>query len=114
MRKLMILVFAAIISVNAGAATKDSGKTTLKDVQPAGTTDKKHKHQQYDLSFTSSSGKGYTCRTDEKKGVKATDFVVGSDIAYEVKDNKGKVRSAGGKQVACTLVRIEQAPATSK
>lgn len=110
MRKLMMFVLATMVSLSAAAASKDSGKATLKDVQPTGTTDKKHKHQAYDLSFNSSTGKKYTCRTGEKENIRATNFVVGGDITYEVKGNKGKVNSPGGNQAECTVVRVEQAP----
>lgn len=110
MCRLVMFALALMLTVNAGAASKDSGKTTLKDLQPAGTTDKKHKNQQYDLSFVSPQGKDYTCRTGEKAKVKATDFVVGSDLTYEVNGNKGKVKTSSGKQVDCTVVRVANAP----
>ncbi len=106
MRRLVALTALTVGTFIVGAATKDSGTTTLKDVQPAGTTDKNHKHQQYDLSFMSSTGKDYTCRTSEKKSVKATDFVVGSNVNYQVDGNKGKVKSSAGKQLSCTIVRV--------
>jgi len=94
------------IAITAAAGSKIEGTTTLKDFQPAGTTDKKtHKNQQYDLSFAA-SGKQYTCRTIEKDSLKATDFVVGSDVKYEIGGNKGKVKSSSGKQVECTIVRV--------
>lgn len=114
MRKMIALTLLTTLSLPGIAATKDSGTTTLRDVQPAGTTNKKQKHQQYDLSFVSASGKEYTCRTGEKTSVKATDFVVGSSVTYEVKDNKGKVKTAAGKQVSCVIVRVAIAPAGTK
>jgi hypothetical protein len=51
MRRLILVILLTMVALSAIAATKDTGTTVLKDVQPAGTTDKKHKHQQYDLSF---------------------------------------------------------------
>jgi hypothetical protein len=103
---LLIMTMTMTIAVTAAFGSKIEGTTTLKDFQPAGTTDKKtHKNQQYDLSFAA-SGKQYTCRTNEKESLKATDFVVGSDIKYEVGGNKGKLKSASGKQVECTIVRV--------
>ncbi len=108
MRKLILVTLLTMVALNASAATKDTGTTSLRDVQPAGTTDKKHK-QQYDLSFASISGKDYTCRTNEKTSVKATDFVVGNDLTYEVNGNKGKVKTAAGKQLSCTIVRVANA-----
>jgi hypothetical protein len=109
MRKILVLLLLMTIAVWAPAATKDTGSTTLKDVQPAGQKAKKHK-QQYDLMFISSTGKDYTCRTSEKKDVKATDLHVGSSVTYEVKDTKGKVKTAEGKSFSCTIVRVANAP----
>jgi len=110
---LIVLTLAMMFSLAALAGTKDSGKTSLKDVQPAGTPANKQK-QQYDLLFTSVSGKDYTCRTSEKKTFKATEFVVGESMTYEVKDNKGKLKASNGKQVECTIVRVANAPAATK
>jgi curli biogenesis system outer membrane secretion channel CsgG len=99
----MIVLFLAIL---AFAANKESGSTTLKDVQPAGTTDKKHKKQQYDMSFATSKNE-YTCRTNENQKVQATDFVVGTAITYKIDGNKGQVKSTStGKSAKCTLVRV--------
>ena len=107
MRGTMILGLLMMVTLNAVAATKDSGSTVLKDVQPAGTTDKKHKNQQYDLLFASAAaGKDYTCRTGDKTKVKATDLAVGSNITYQVNGNKGKVKTSAGKQLDCTVVRL--------
>jgi hypothetical protein len=99
------------IAITASAGSKIEGTTTLKDFQPTGTTDKTHKHQQYDLSFAA-SGKQYTCRTNEKHSLKATDFVVGSDVQYEIGGSKGKLKSASGKQLECTIVRVADLPAS--
>jgi len=107
-----LLIIITTIAITAAFASKIEGTTTLKDFQPAGTTAKKtHKNQQYDLSFAA-LGKQYTCRTNEKESLKATDFVVGSDIKYEVSGNKGKVKSASGKQVECVIVRVADLPAS--
>ena len=52
MRKTIALfVILLFLAVMALAANKESGSTTLTNVQPAGTTDKKHKKQQYDLTL---------------------------------------------------------------
>jgi hypothetical protein len=93
-----------MLTLSAFAGSKESGSTVLKDVQPAGTPDDKQK-QQYDLSFETGS-KSYTCRTSEKKNVNATDFVVGSNVTYQVNGNKGKIKTSQGKQVDCTIVRV--------
>jgi len=113
MRKLIIVSLLIIASLPVAAGNKDSGKTTLKDVQPAGTTDKKHKHLQYDLSLTASSGKDYTCRTKENEKPKATEMPVGSDISYEINGNKGKIKLANGKDLDCTVVRVADTPAAT-
>jgi gentisate 1,2-dioxygenase len=114
MRRFILFALLTMVTLNATAGTKDKGTTVLKDVQPAGTTDKKHKHQQYDLSFATQSGKDYTCRTGEKTSVKATDLAVGSSVTYEVNSNKGKVKTSAGKQLDCTIVRVVNVPAATK
>lgn len=113
MRRLIALAVLTMITSGMRAASKESGTTTLKDVQPAGTTDKKQKHQRYDLSFVSSTGKDYTCRTGEKTSVKATDFVVGSTVNYQINGDKGKLKTTAGKQVSCTIVRVANATASA-
>lgn len=107
MRKIVALAaLAAFLAVGSVAANKESGSTSLKDVQPAGTTDKKHKKQQYDLTFVGSKNE-YTCRTNENEKVNATDWVVGSAVSYSVNGNKGQVKSTlGGKHVKCMVVRV--------
>lgn len=112
MRRFGLFALMLMLTVNANAGKKDSGKTTLKDLQPAGTTDKDNKNQQYDFSF-SVSGKDYTCRTGQKTKLKATDFVVGSEVTYELDENKGKLKNSNGKKVECSVVRVAHAePAT--
>jgi hypothetical protein len=101
------------LTVNVNAGSKDAGKTTLKDLQPAGTTDKDNKNQQFDFSF-SVSGKDYTCRTGQKTKIKATDFVVGSELKYELDENKGKLKSSSGKKVECSIVRVAAAESATK
>ena len=107
MRKTLYFDDGRLFSgVLAFAANKESGSTTLKDVQPAGTTDKKHKKQQFDLTFTGSKN-DYTCRTNENEKVKATDWVVGTTINYKINGNKGEMKNTQtGKNVKCTLVRV--------
>jgi hypothetical protein len=103
-----------MLTINARAASKESGKTMLKDLQPVGVTDEKHKNKRYDLSFVSTSGKEYTCRTGEKTKLKVTDFVVGSDLTYVVNGTKAKLRTSSGKQVDCTIVRVANAAPAMK
>lgn len=97
------------LTIPALAGSKPEGTTTLKDFQPYGTKDKEHKHQGYDLSFQA-EGKSYTCRTDPKNSMKATDFVVGTEVAYKVDNNKAKIKSPQGKEVQCKIVRVEALP----
>jgi uncharacterized protein YcfJ len=109
-----IALLIVTVAITAAAGSKIEGTTALKDFQPTGTTDKKtHKNQQYDLSFVA-LGKQYTCRTVEKESLKATDFVVGSDVKYEINGDKGKVKNAGGKQVECTIMRVAEVPAAAQ
>src|SRR5215831_6914160 len=108
MSRWIAVLLLTTISVPASAAKKVTGTTTLKDLQPAGTTDTKDKkNQQYDFVFEV-SGNSYTCRTSPKKSLKATDFVVGSDVKYEIEEDEGKLKSTTGKQVKCTVVRVEK------
>jgi hypothetical protein len=108
MRKWIVtlLVLLAFALPSTAGSNKVKGSGTLKDFQPAGTTDKKHKHQQFDFIFDA-SGTEYTCRSKEGDKLKATDFPVGTDITYEIDKDKGKVKNNSGKKVDCTLVRIE-------
>jgi hypothetical protein len=112
MWRLMAISLFVMVALGAFAGAKDSGSTVLKDVQAAGTPEKKQK-QQYDLSFSSAS-KTYTCRTSQKKNLNATDFVVGSTVTYQVNGNKGKIKTSAGKQVDCTIVRVADALPASK
>jgi hypothetical protein len=108
--KIIPLLIMAM-AITAAAGSKIEGTTTLKDFQPTGTTDKIHRNQQYDLSFAA-EGREYTCRTNENESLKATDFVVGSEVKFEINGNKGKVKSGRGKQIECTIVRVAELAAS--
>lgn len=111
MRRWIAVLFLMMCAFTASAAQKDKGTTTLKDVQPASTTNTKdQKKQQYDFMFEA-SGHHYTCRTGPKTSVKATDFVVGKEVKYQLDGDKGKLKSMTGKEVKCTVVRVEGLPA---
>jgi hypothetical protein len=113
-KKLALAVIVLFLANMAQAFNKESGSTTLKDVQPAGTTDKQHKKQQFDLSFSSSTN-DYTCRTNENQKVQATQFVVGSSITYKIDGNKGQVKdAASGKNAKCTVMRVAPLTAPSQ
>ena len=106
----LLLPLLLLCAIPAFAATKESGNTTLKDLQPVDTTNPKDK-QQFDFSFES-SGKKYVCRSGPKTSVNATDFVVGSALQYEVKGDSGKLKSSSGKEVKCTIIRVQELSAS--
>ena len=109
MKKTIVLALIAGMAMPLSAKTV-KGSGVLKDVQPtAQTPDKEHKHQAYDLSFLA-EGKNYTCRTDPKHSMNATDFVVGSTMNYEIDGNKVKISTPANKHVDCKVVRVENAP----
>ena len=107
MRKLLIS-FLLLFSLVAFAGNKSKGTTALKDLQPAGTTDKDNKNQIYDFLFTT-NGNDYTCRTNRDAKIKATDFVVGTDVKYEIEDDNAKLKSTTGKEAKCKIVRVQKA-----
>jgi hypothetical protein len=108
MSRWMAVLLLTMACVTPSVAKKVTGATTLKDLQPAGDTDTKdNKNQQYDFVFEA-SGNRYTCRTSPKKSLKATDFVVGGDVKYEVDEDKAKLKNAAGKEAKCTVVRVEK------
>jgi hypothetical protein len=101
-----VLIAVLLCSLPAMAGDKQKGAATLKDFQPAGTTDKNNKNQQFDLTFDT-SGSEYVCRTKRDDKVKATEWPVGDKIAYELDSDKGKIKSSRGKKLECTVVRVE-------
>jgi len=105
-----ILALAAIAATLSASAAKLNGSADLKDLQPFGTTDKDHKHQAYDLIFDA-EGHNYTCRTNPKKSIDATEFVVGSQINYEIDKNKAKIKTRQNNKLECKIVRVERSPA---
>jgi len=107
MRRWIAVLLLTMSALAASAAKKDTGTTTLKDVHPAAITNAKdQKKQQYDFIFEA-SGHHYTCRTGPKTSVKATDFVVGREVKYELDGDKAKLKTTTGKDVKCTVVRVE-------
>ncbi|MGC1297219.1 MAG: hypothetical protein WA869_19490 [Alloacidobacterium sp.] len=106
MRKFVLAFLMVALAIPAMADKKLQGTTTLKDSQPTGTPDKEHKHQAYDLSFNAAD-KAYTCRTDPNKSMNATDFVIGSNVNYQIDGQKAKIKTSEGKQVDCKIVRVE-------
>jgi len=104
----LILLLLLTCSLTLSGASKQKGSTTLKDLQPAGTTDKKQKNQIYDFLFTT-DGNNYTCRTSYDTKLKATDYVVGDAVRFEIDGDKAKLKNASGKEVKCRIVRVEKA-----
>jgi hypothetical protein len=114
MRKTSLLVMLTCTLAMTAFASKSAGTTTLRDVQPTGTSDKKtHKRQQFDLFFDGQNMQ-YTCRTPDNKSMNATDFVVGSELSYEINGDKGKLKTANGKHVDCKIVRVEATSLTRR
>jgi hypothetical protein len=106
MRKWILMIFALLAFTLPASAAKQKGTATLKDFQPAGITDKKNnKTQQFDFTFDA-AGNEYVCRTKDK--MKATDFVVGNDLGYELDNDKVKLKNPAGKEAKCTVVRVEK------
>jgi hypothetical protein len=105
----LLLVFVSALPATAGG--KQKGTAKLDDLQTAGTTDKNNKNQIYDFLFDT-GGNRYTCRTSHKTELKATDFVVGNDIRFEIDGDKVKLKSMTGKETKCKVVRVEAAGAT--
>jgi hypothetical protein len=101
-----ILTIATFFAALPTSAAKLKGTAVLKDSQAYGIKDKQHKHIGYELSFDA-EGKSYACRTDQKKSMNATDFVVGSHIRYEIDKNEAKIINAENKKVECEIVRVE-------
>ena len=110
MRKLKMIVALLLLGSLSLSAGKMKGTTTLKDLQAANTPDKNNKKQMYDFLFVN-GGNSYTCRTDRDAKVKATDFVVGDSFSFEVDGDKAKLKNASGKQVKCTVIRVEKVTA---
>jgi hypothetical protein len=108
MRKVTFTTALVIAMTLSAQASKIEGTTTLKDSQPTGQPDKDHKHQAYDLFFQA-SGKQYTCRTNPKHSMNATDFVVGTNMKFQIDGDKANLKTFQGKKVDCKIVRVEVA-----
>jgi hypothetical protein len=101
-----VLVLVLLGSLPAMAGDKQKGAATLKDFQPAGTTDKNQKKQLFDLTFDAPGGE-YVCRTKNDDKIKATEWPVGGNITFELDDDKAKLKSSRGKKLECKVVRVE-------
>jgi hypothetical protein len=108
MHKLSTIAFLTVAMTLPAVAAKVEGNTILKDFQPAGVAnkhDKHQKHQVFDLTFDA-GGNEYICRTDSDKSVNPTNFVVGSNISYEMDGKKVKFKTADNKKLDCKVVRV--------
>jgi hypothetical protein len=106
MKKLLLAGIG--FSSMAAMAASTVQTATLKDLQTVGTTSKKQKHQQYDLVLDTPANE-YVCRSKLGKSVKAIDFVVGSSFEFKMNGQNGEVSNAAGKQIKCSIVRVEAA-----
>ncbi len=98
----------AVFSLLAQAAPVTQ-TATLKDLKTVGSTDKKQKHQQYDLIVDTSSNE-YICRSKLGSKVKPTEFVVGSTIEFKLNGQNGEAANAMGNRVKCGIVRVAVLP----
>jgi hypothetical protein len=78
---------------------------TLRDLQTVGTTNKKDKHQQYDLVIQTPTNE-YVCRTKLGSTMKPTQFVVGSTVEFKLSGQNGEARNSTGNKVKCGIVRV--------
>jgi hypothetical protein len=106
-KRALIAALLVLAGLPAIAARELEGHTTLKDLRPYDIKDREHKHTAYDILFAA-EGRSYTCRTDPKKSVNATDFIVGSDILYQIKGQKVKIKTPEKKELECAIVRVEE------
>jgi hypothetical protein len=105
-KRILTLLLVLVCTLPATAGEKQKGTAKLDDLQTSGNTDKKNKNQRYDFLFETQGNK-YTCRTGHKTELKATDYVVGNDVRFEINGDKVKLKSMGGKETKCTVVRVE-------
>jgi hypothetical protein len=116
-KEIAAALLVLMCALPATAGPKQKGTAKLDDLQTTGTTDKKDKNQRYDFVFETSGNK-YMCRTAQNTKLKATDFVVGNDVRYEIDSDKVTLKSMAGKETKCKVVRVEavgaaQAPAAA-
>jgi len=109
-RKTSALCLAAALFSTAALAATVIQTATLKDLQTVGTTNKKQKHQQYDLVIDTPSNE-YVCRSQLGSTVKPTQFVVGSTLEFKLSGQNGEAKNSAGNQVKCVIVRVAATPA---
>src|ERR1700722_6168312 len=109
-RKTSGLCLAGSLFATAALAASLIQTATLKDLKTVGSTDKKQKHQQYDLVIDTTSNE-YICRSKLGSTVKPTQFVVGSTIEFKLNGQNGEAKNSDGKTVKCGIVRVAATPA---
>jgi hypothetical protein len=105
------LCLASALFSTAALAASLIQTATLKDLKTVGSTDKKQKHQQYDLVIDTPSNE-YVCRSRLGSKVKPTQFVVGSTLEFKLSGQNGEAKNSAGNTVKCGIVRVAALPAT--
>ena len=111
LRTTSCLCLAAAVLSSAAMADSLVQTATLKDLQTVGSTNKKQKHQQYDLIIDTSTNE-YVCRTKLGSSLKATQFVVGYSLQFKLNGQSGEATTSDGKKTKCGIVRVAAVPAT--
>ncbi len=104
-RKTSGLCLASALFSTLALAASLIQTATLKDLKTVGTTDKKQKHQQYDLVIDTPSNE-YVCRSKLGNTVKPTQFVVGSTVEFKLSGQNGEAKNSAGNTVKCGIVRV--------
>ena len=112
LRKTSGLCLAAALLSTVALADSLVQTATLKDLQTVGSTNKKQKHQQYDLVIDTSTNE-YICRTKLGSSLKATQFVVGSSLQFKLNGQNGEATTSDGKKTKCGIVRVSAAPVSA-
>jgi hypothetical protein len=99
---------AGVVLSGAALAADLVQTATLKDLQTVGTTSKKQKHQQYDLTIDTASNE-YVCRTKLGSSMKPTQFVVGSPLQFKLNGQSGEATNSSGNHVKCGIVKVTAA-----
>ena len=103
--KIPGLCLACIVLSSGALAASLIQTATLKDLQTVGTTNKKQKHQQYDLVIDTPSNE-YVCRSKLGATVKPTQFVVGATIEFKLDGQNAEAKNSTGNKVKCGIVRV--------
>ncbi len=105
LRKTSTLCLACALLTTTALASDLIQTATLRDLQTVGTTNKKDKHQQYDLVIQTPSDE-YVCRTKLGSSMKPTQFVVGSTVEFKLSGQNGEAKNSAGNKVKCGIVRV--------